>query len=72
MAIANEDLHSNLQSPRPETPEPGSRQGHRNAEPGAQLLDEEGAISLQVRFSSLFAIPNSIGVSGMRQLNALV
>ncbi|KAG6854627.1 hypothetical protein C0991_004229 [Blastosporella zonata] len=32
-------------SPRPETPEPSSVQGHRNT--GVQLLDEDGAISLQ-------------------------
>ncbi|TFK54979.1 hypothetical protein OE88DRAFT_1710720 [Heliocybe sulcata] len=34
-------------SPRPETPEPGSRQGHRNAASGIQLLDEEGQLSDQ-------------------------
>ncbi|KAG6911464.1 hypothetical protein DXG01_014538 [Tephrocybe rancida] len=33
-------------SPRPETPEPSSVQGHRNS--GVQLLDDDGAISLQL------------------------
>lgn len=38
------------QSPRPETPEPDSRQGRRNPpEAGVQLLDDDGAISVQVR-----------------------
>ena len=41
-------------TPRPETPEPGSRQGRRNAEPGIQLLDDDGAISDEVRPSGLF------------------
>ncbi|TDL27351.1 hypothetical protein BD410DRAFT_782443 [Rickenella mellea] len=36
---------SRVQSPRPETPEPGSRQGRRNAEADVQLLDHEGSIS---------------------------
>jgi hypothetical protein len=40
---------SSRQSPRPDTPEPGSRQGRRNAQPGVQLLDDDGAISDQVR-----------------------
>lgn len=36
-------------SPRPETPEPDSRQGRRNVWPtGVQLLDADGAISQQV------------------------
>ena len=39
---------SRVQSPRPQTPEPDSRQGRRNAE--AQLLDAEGRISEKVRF----------------------
>lgn len=43
-------------SPRPETPEPGSRQGRRNAQPGPQLLDDEGCISEQVRSSARFGI----------------
>ncbi|OSC99029.1 hypothetical protein PYCCODRAFT_1438639 [Trametes coccinea BRFM310] len=35
------------QSPRPETPEPDSRQGRRNPpEAGVQLLDDDGAISI--------------------------
>jgi hypothetical protein len=38
-----------IQSPRPETPEPGSTQGRRNAQPGVQLLDDEGGISDKVR-----------------------
>ena len=42
----NESLR--VQSPRPETPEPDSRQGRRNAEIGVQLLDDEGAISDKV------------------------
>ncbi|KAI9570491.1 hypothetical protein HD554DRAFT_335566 [Boletus coccyginus] len=36
---------SRVQSPRPGTPEPSSRQGRRNTEPDAQLLDDDGAIS---------------------------
>ena len=44
----NESLRA--MSPRPETPEPDSRQGRRNAsEAGVQLLDDEGAISDGVR-----------------------
>jgi len=34
-----------VQSPRPGTPEPSSRQGRRNAQQDAQLLDDDGAIS---------------------------
>ncbi|KAG1877893.1 hypothetical protein DFJ58DRAFT_712548 [Suillus subalutaceus] len=34
-----------MQSPRPETPEPSSRQGRRNPQLDAQLLDADGAIS---------------------------
>ena len=37
---------SRMQSPRPETPEPNSRQGRRNE--GAQLLNDEGSISTAV------------------------
>jgi hypothetical protein len=40
-----------IQSPRPETPEPESRQGRRNAQPGAQLLDDDGGLSEEVRAS---------------------
>jgi GTPases - Sulfate adenylate transferase subunit 1 len=40
-------IDSGMHSPRPETPEPGSAQGRRNA--GVQLLDGEGGISDQVR-----------------------
>ncbi|KAI0720966.1 hypothetical protein C8T65DRAFT_252787 [Cerioporus squamosus] len=44
-----EELRAGTQSPRPETPEPGSRQGRRNApEAGVQLLDDDGAISEQL------------------------
>jgi hypothetical protein len=39
-------IESGMQSPRPETPEPGSVQGRRNT--GVQLLDGEGGISNQV------------------------
>jgi len=42
------DPDSRIQSPRPETPEPESRQGRRNAQPGAQLLDDDGGISEQL------------------------
>jgi len=42
------DSDSRIQSPRPETPEPESRQGRRNAQPGAQLLDDDGGISEQL------------------------
>ncbi|THH33958.1 hypothetical protein EUX98_g226 [Antrodiella citrinella] len=38
-----------VQSPRPETPEPDSRQGRRNPRAaGVQLLDNDGAISVQL------------------------
>ncbi|KAG2158348.1 uncharacterized protein EDB93DRAFT_1077302 [Suillus bovinus] len=43
MAPNNFDLR--MQSPRPETPEPSSKQGRRNAQLDAQLLDADGAIS---------------------------
>ncbi|KAH0827065.1 hypothetical protein J3R83DRAFT_4749 [Lanmaoa asiatica] len=39
------NINSRVQSPRPGTPEPSSRQGRRNTEPDAQLLDDDGAIS---------------------------
>lgn len=47
-----------IQSPRPETPEPESRQGRRNPQPGAQLLDDDGGISEKVRvhFPSYLAL----------------
>ncbi|KAL6305422.1 hypothetical protein BKA93DRAFT_825112 [Sparassis latifolia] len=35
-------------SPRPETPEPESRQGRRNGASGVQLLDDDGGISQQL------------------------
>lgn len=38
-----------MDSPRPETPEPATRQGRRNGVEGVQLLDDDGAISVQVR-----------------------
>ena len=44
----NYDSDSRVQSPRPDTPEPSSRQGRRNPQPGAQLLDDDGAISEKV------------------------
>ena len=48
---AIEDLR--VSSPRPETPEPDSRQGRRNARAaGVQLLDDDGAISEQVSSTS--------------------
>jgi hypothetical protein len=43
--MASNDIHSRMQSPRPETPEPSSKQGRRNAQLDAQLLDADGAIS---------------------------
>ena len=47
-----EELRTGTQSPRPETPEPDSRQGRRNSPAaGVQLLDDDGAISVQVRVS---------------------
>ena len=47
-----EELRTGNQSPRPETPEPDSRQGRRNPpEAGVQLLDDDGAVSVQVRMS---------------------
>ncbi|KAI6028767.1 hypothetical protein F5J12DRAFT_807547 [Pisolithus orientalis] len=42
---------SRVQSPRPGTPEPSSRQGRRNAQPDAQLLDDDGTISEKVCFT---------------------
>lgn len=42
------DDASRVQSPRPETPEPDSRQGRRNTEKGVQLLDIEGRLSDKV------------------------
>lgn len=47
-----------VQSPRPETPEPDSRQGRRNPRAaGVQLLDDDGAVSAQVcLFSYLITI----------------
>lgn len=46
--IDDHDSHSRLQSPRPGTPEPSSRQGRRNTQPDAQLLDDDGRISEKV------------------------
>ena len=52
-----EELRAGTQSPRPETPEPDSRQGRRNPPAaGVQLLDDDGAISVQVRASALFCV----------------
>lgn len=50
---------SRVQSPRPETPEPNSRQGRRND--GAQLLNDEGSISDAVGFLPLCNIISSSG-----------
>jgi hypothetical protein len=50
--MAPNDIHSRMQSPRPETPEPSSKQGRRNAQLDAQLLDADGAISDKVCFHS--------------------
>lgn len=47
--IDDHDSHSRLQSPRPGTPEPSSRQGRRNTQPDAQLLDDDGRISEKLR-----------------------
>jgi hypothetical protein len=41
-------IDSRIQSPRPETPEPSSRQGRRNPQLDAQLLDADGAVSVKV------------------------
>ncbi|KAF9227512.1 hypothetical protein BS17DRAFT_773899, partial [Gyrodon lividus] len=43
--IIYHDPGSRVQSPRPGTPEPSSRQGRRNTQPDTQLLDDDGAIS---------------------------
>lgn len=61
----NYDLSSGIQSPRPETPEPESRQGRRNAQPGVQLLDDDGGISEKVRCKGMSAhslniVPNNL------------
>jgi len=37
-----------IQSPRPNTPEVGAQQGHRNAKFGVQLLDADGSISVEL------------------------
>jgi hypothetical protein len=42
------DPDSRVQSPRPGTPEPSSRQGRRNTQTDTQLLDDDGAISQKV------------------------
>ncbi|OJA14851.1 hypothetical protein AZE42_00790 [Rhizopogon vesiculosus] len=41
-------IDSRIQSPRPETPEPSSRQGRRNPQLDAQLLDADGAVSAKL------------------------
>lgn len=43
-----------VQSPRPETPEPESRQGRRNPQPGVQLLNDDGGISDAVSLHHLY------------------
>lgn len=56
---AFEDLNARVSSPRPETPEPDSRQGRRNARAaGVQLLDDDGAISAQVSVFIAFYMPS--------------
>ena len=63
-----EELRTGTQSPRPETPEPDSRQGRRNSPAaGVQLLDDDGAISVQVRvfqcvFRAAWSSSRSFGV----------
>ncbi|KAG5653970.1 hypothetical protein H0H81_008838 [Sphagnurus paluster] len=66
-------FESGNQSPRPETPEPASIQGRRNA--GVQLLDDDGGISdqLEVCLKHIFAKycmprPESAPVRGGRGL----
>ena len=50
MPSVNRDVEElRMDSPRPETPEPATRQGRRNGAEGVQLLDDDGAISVQVR-----------------------
>lgn len=44
-----QDTFERIQSPRPNTPEPAARQGHRNTT-AIQLLDSDGSISVQVGF----------------------
>ena len=56
------DPEFRIQSPRPETPEPESRQGRRNAQPGAQLLDDDGGISEQVRTLNIVHSATLVGV----------
>ncbi|KAF9005571.1 hypothetical protein BDQ17DRAFT_1353393 [Cyathus striatus] len=50
-----EEFDSNAQSPRPDTPEPSSVQGRRNA--GVQLLDDDGCVSdeLEACLKHIFA-----------------
>ncbi|KAL4068006.1 hypothetical protein J3A83DRAFT_4097201 [Scleroderma citrinum] len=57
MTPVNYDPDSRVQSPRPETPEPSSRQGRRNTQPDAQLLDDDGTISekLEACLKHIFA-----------------
>jgi len=44
----NNDSDLRVQSPRPGTPEPSSRQGRRNTQPDTQLLDDDGTMSEKV------------------------
>jgi hypothetical protein len=44
-----------IQSPRPNTPEVGAQQGHRNTKFGVQLLDADGSISVEVCPSMQYA-----------------
>ncbi|KZT67700.1 hypothetical protein DAEQUDRAFT_728695 [Daedalea quercina L-15889] len=49
MPPMNRDVEElRMDSPRPETPEPATRQGRRNGVEGVQLLDDDGAISVQL------------------------
>lgn len=46
---AIEEVLSRINDPRPDTPEPSSRQGRRNGNStDVQLLDDDGGISRQV------------------------
>ncbi|KDQ60726.1 hypothetical protein JAAARDRAFT_190879 [Jaapia argillacea MUCL 33604] len=61
------EIESRVQSPRPETPEPSSRQGRRNAGVGVQLLEDDGAISPQLEVClkhifSKYCTPQAAGV----------
>ena len=70
----NYDSDSRVQSPRPNTPEPSSRQGRRNTHPSAwQLLDDDSAISekvvllLWLALSCCYLISASLNFACVRQ-----